>query len=314
MIAVDDSKSLIIGADGQDGKVLQEILSQRSQKYILQNRSSIRDSLGNIKSATSAEEIESIFKYQEISKVYFFAAEHSPALANYDSNGIAQLHKQLDLISDALIVVLESIRRFSPTTKIFFSSSVLIFGTPSESPQSELCPPRPNETYGLFKKISQDIVSFYRENHNIFASSGILFPHESHYRGDNFLFKQIVNFVNSISNGSGEKLAISDLSFTREWNCAFQVMESIIRILDLEKPQDFVVGSGRQSSIEETCRLAFEVKGLDYRDFVIESGERLISRSPNLVADVRKLQTLVGYSPDGDVASLIERTFKKLGK
>ena len=304
---------LIIGADGQDGRVLQEILGQRSRALLLQNRTSIRTSFSSEERMITAQEIELIFKTYQISNVYFLAAEHSPALSKNDSVEIFPLNKQLELISETLISVLESIRKFSPETRFFFSSSVLIFGSPNITPQNEFCEQRPHELYGLAKKLSQDIVAYYRDNLGLFASSGILYPHESHHRSDNFLYKQIINFVRSLDQNPGAKLTISDLSFTREWNCAYQVMESVIGILNHNQPTDFVIGSGVSHSIREICRLAFQEKGFDYQDYVIESGERLISRSPNLVADAAKLQKLVGIAPNGDINSLLKRTFESLG-
>jgi GDPmannose 4,6-dehydratase len=247
-----------------------------------------------------------------IDEVYFLAATHSPARLTDESESRIQLKLHFEILENALVQILETIKSTSPTTRLFFASSALIYGEPKEIPQTENTSSAPIEIYGLFKTMAQEIVSYYRNSLGIFAISGILYPHESEFRKGQFLFMKILQAANLSSVNPNHRLEIVDLDFTREWNCAYQVMECGVSALRIDNPDDFIIGSGKQESVREVCKYSFEVFDLDYEDFIVISPAQMIKRSTNLLSDSTKLLKATGLRPDGDVKSLISRTIVRM--
>jgi GDPmannose 4,6-dehydratase len=303
---------LVVGSGGQDGSILKNLLAQRGGKFFGQSRDKITGPGNKVLGAPSNNLLIELISKEHFSEIYFLAAVHSPAVTPRDTTPKHQFTEQLNLLSDQLLVMLEAIRVHSPQTKFFFASSALIYGMPTTFPQSEMTPPNPIEPYSLFKKISQDIIRFYRETLGLFGVSGILFPHESEFRQDIFLFRKILNAAQNIGNGQREILEIANLDFTREWNCAYQTMEAVLHLMNLDESSDFVIGSGIQKSVREVCEIAFNNYGIDYKKHVVQSGISTLPRSSLLIADPSKLRGAIGFAPDGDVQALISRVSKKL--
>ena len=303
---------LIVGSEGQDGRVLQRILSDEGNNVFRQTRNQLISPTGIDLGKPTQDLLRSIFKDFQIEEMYFLAATHSPAKLEIDSASKKQLEKNFDLLQNSLVEVLEVVREVSPTTRSFFASSALVFGEPNSVPQTENTESSPIEIYGLFKKIAQDIITYYRESHGLFSISGILYPHESEYRKEQFLFRKIIDGAKIASVDSQFKMEIVDLDFTREWNCAYQVLKSATNILRLDEPQDFLIGSGKHESVEKICKYSFEAYGLDFEDFVTPSSAQLIPRSTNLLANPDKLFKATGNHPDGDAKGLVERTISRM--
>jgi len=306
------SSVLIVGSNGQDGLILQEILQGQRRQIYRSTRHGIVDPDGRPIDESKKDGYRYLICNFKIDEVYFLAAEHSPAQNETLETSQSQLQNQLNLISDSLLQLLELFRVYSPSTKLFFASSALVFGLPTSEPQDESTPRSPNEIYGLFKSLSQEILTFYRETYGLFAFSGILYPHESQYRKENFLFKKIVNAAVKSRNNPDYKLLIADTTFKREWNCAYQTMNSVIELMKLEQPRDFVIGSGIQHSVGDVVELAYAHYDLDYRQFIESSSAALIPRSSMLRANPNNLLASIGSAPDGDVGSLLSRTFSRL--
>ena len=304
--------TLIVGSEGQDGRVLQKILATQGKKIYRQSRNQIISPDGKSLGPPSRELLNSIFSMSRIDEVYFLAATHSPARLTDESESRIQLKLHFEILENALVQILETIKSTSPTTRFFFASSALIYGEPKEIPQTENTSSAPIEIYGLFKTMAQEIVSYYRNSLGIFAISGILYPHESEFRKGQFLFMKILQAANLSSVDPNHRLEIVDLDFTREWNCAYQVMECGVSALRIDNPDDFIIGSGKQESVREVCKYSFEEFDLDYEDFIVISPAQMIKRSTNLLSDPTKLLKATGLRPDGDVKSLISRTIVRL--
>jgi GDPmannose 4,6-dehydratase len=304
--------TLIVGSEGQDGRVLQKILATQGKKIYRQSRNQIISPDGKSLGPPSRELLNSIFSMSKIDEVYFLAATHSPARLTDESESRIQLKLHFEILENALVQILETIKSTSPTTRFFFASSALIYGEPKEIPQTENTSSAPIEIYGLFKTMAQEIVSYYRNSLGIFAISGILYPHESEFRKGQFLFMKILQAAKLSSVDPNHRLEIVDLDFTREWNCAYQVMECGVSALRIDNPDDFIIGSGKQESVREVCKYSFEEFDLDYEDYIVISPAQMIKRSTNLLSDSTKLLKATGLRPDGDVKSLISRTIVRM--
>ena len=311
MVLLEPSR-LIVGSEGQDGSILKALFSQSDGKIFRQSRDKLIGPGDKVLGEPNPKLLADLISQRDFSEIYFLAAVHSPAIVEKKSTFRNQFTEQLDLLTDHLIEILEAIRTHSPNTKLFFSSSALVYGTPKAVPQNEMTLPNPSEPYSLFKKISQDVINYYRETYGVFGVSGILYPHESEFRKDNFLFKQILTSAKSISEGESEYLEIANLDFTREWNCAYQTMQAVIALMKLDEPEDYVVGSGIQKTVREICEIAFDFYGLDFKQHVVSSGVSTLPRSNLLIADPSKLRRAIGFAPDGDVQALVNRVSEKL--
>jgi len=307
-------EALIVGSEGQDGRVLQNILAKQGKKFYRQSKNIVISPDGKHLGAPTRDLLKSIFKSSEIGQVYFLAATHSPARFNDEHSSEIQLARHFEILQDGMIQILETIKKESPTSRFFFASSALVFGEPKEIPQTEQTTIAPTETYGLFKSIGQEIVTFYRDNLGIFSNSGILYPHESEYRKEQFLFMKIVEAARRASLGSNDRLEIVDPDFTREWNCAYQVMECAKKTLEIEMPADYIIGSGIQESVKEICKLSFQTFDLNFEEFIDVSSAKMIRRSSNLISNPTELSKAIGQHPDGDIKSLISRTYSRMQK
>jgi GDPmannose 4,6-dehydratase len=304
--------TMIVGSSGQDGLILQELLKTREINIIQINRSQIVHPNNEIQSTVSEEHIKAVIHNYQINEIYFLASISAAASSAKNEIKIERSSEELDLLK-LLIYILNEFKTKPEKVKIFIASSALIFGNPKLIPQNEACTISPIENYSLFKSLIHSIVDYYRINHNLRIILGILYPHESKHRKPEYLFRRIVDAAQLNLLGSMQKLEISNLNFTREWNCAYQVMLACVKLMELECFENFVVGSGVQYNIEHACELVFGHFGLDSRDYVLSKNSPLIMRSPNLIANPKKLQETIAFVPDGNLKFLIERNYPRSG-
>jgi len=305
---------LIVGSDGQDGKVLTKILQQEGSNIFSMNRKSLIEPKLNLYNSDMQIQIANILTRNVINEVYFLASPSHPASSVLTVSQQNEISANLDLFNNKLIFLLEAIKNSSPNTKFFFASSALIFGEPNKIPQDEETEVVPQEVYSVFKQISHDVIKYYRDVLDLFIVTGILYPHESEFRKSNYLFSEIIKNALLANKKDSQLLSVSNIAFKREWNCAYQVMNSSIKSLRLERPSDYIIGSGIQYSVEQVCFYAFDYFGLNYKEYLVESNFPIAQRSENLVANPSKLRKAIGYCPDGDVKALIARTYLNLEK
>lgn len=163
---------------------------------------------------------------------------------------------------DALGVLrlLEAIRicGLEKKTKFYQASSSEMFGKVAETPQTELTPFHPRSPYGVAKLFGYWIVKNYRESYGMFASNGILFNHESPHRGENFVTRKITRAVSRIHHDLEEVLYLGNLDARRDWGHANDYVEAMWKILQHNKPDDFVIATGKQYSVRDFVSWAFE--------------------------------------------------------
>lgn len=304
---------LIVGSNGQDGQVLQEILKEENASIFRKNRNTVISPNGKKYINIEGNNLKSIFLSNDIDEVYFLAATNFSASQTTIHSTQAEVKLQLDLLINELIELLEIIHINSPKTKIFFASSALVFGNTSAYPQDEMTLTEPTEIYALFKVLCQEVLFYYRNKFDLFIVIGILYPHESEFRKPEFLFPTIIHHAYLAKSGHATKLEIVDLDFRREWNCAYQVMQACVDSLRLKIPDNYIVGSGIQYSVSEICSIVFGQFDLNFENFVFKSSQIIRERNPNLIANPVKLFNALGSVPDGNAESLIQRVFNKLG-
>lgn len=203
--------------------------------------------------------------------------------------------------------MLEALRKAAPRARFYQASSSEQFGKVVETPQRESTPFYPRSPYGVAKVYGHWITVNYRESFDLFAVSGILFNHESPRRGLEFVTRKISDGVARIKLGLQRELRLGNLDARRDWGFAGDYVEAMWRMLQLESPDDFVIGTGDTYSVREFCDAAFGAVGLDYREFVVQD-ERFFrpAEVDLLVADPAKAKTVLEWTPRVGFRQLVE--------
>ena len=259
--------ALIFGVTGQDGAYLSKFLLKKgytvhgvkrrgstlntyriddiySDPLIKKNKFYLH--YGDI---TDSIAVFNIIKKINPSEIYNLAAQSHVAVSfeipEYTTN------------TDALgtLRILEAITKINKKIKFYQAGSSEMFGKVVERPQTEKTPFYPRSPYGVAKLYSHWITINYRESYNIFASNGILFNHESPLRGETFVTKKIVKALCRIKQKKQKKLILGNLYSKRDWGHAIDYVEAIWKILQHNRPDDFVICTGKQYSIKQFINL-----------------------------------------------------------
>jgi GDPmannose 4,6-dehydratase len=201
--------------------------------------------------------------------------------------------------------LLEAVRLVDPGIRFYQASSSEMFGKVRQTPQNETTPFHPRSPYGVAKAFGHWITVNYRESFGIYAASGILFNHESPRRGREFVTRHVTEHVARIKLGLADELPIGNLEARRDWGFAGDYVEAMWKMLQLPEPADYVIGTGRQHSVGDFIRLAFDHVGLDADDFVRLDPRRLRpAEVDTLLADPSKAREELGWSPSTSLEEL----------
>jgi GDPmannose 4,6-dehydratase len=194
--------------------------------------------------------------------------------------------------------MLEAIRFVNPKIRFYQASSSEMFGKVVEVPQKETTPFYPRSPYGVAKVYGHWITVNYRESFDMYAVSGILFNHESPRRGLEFVTRKISDGVARIKMGMAKELRLGNLDAQRDWGFAGDYVEAMWRMMQQDKPDNFVIGMGEDHSVREFCEIAFGHVDLDYKEFVVQD-ERFYrpAEVDLLIADPSKARSVLGWEP-----------------
>lgn len=324
-----NKKAFITGITGQDGSYLTELLLEKDYEVAGFIRRNATNDLGNIKHLRSDIKIyygdllcpESIalalydFKPDEI---YNLAAQSSPLASFKDKIGTTMI------TGVGAVSVFERAKDVVPQAKIYQASTSEMFGAPPVVPQNEETPFLPANPYAAAKLYAHHMANIARrdKNHPQFISCGILFNHESPRRGLNFVTRKISVAVACIKNNKkadiplnevGEpivqngKLKLGFLGSKRDWGYSPDYIEAMWLMLQQDKPDDFVVATGEVHTVEDFCREAFAVVGLNWKDYVVTDPEFIppIETGP-LCGDCGKSKKVLGWRPKTAFKELVK--------
>jgi GDPmannose 4,6-dehydratase len=241
-------------------------------------------------------------------EIYFLAAFHhsseDPPLDDRDL-----IERSLEVNTLALNNVLSGIAKESPGSRLFFAASSRIFGVPTNAPQDETTPINPVCPYGISKAAGLQLCRYYRHQRGVFASVGIFYNHESPLRPNRFISQKIVSAAVRISRGSKEKLVIGDLNALVDWGYAPDYVLAAWQILQLDEPDDFVIGAGVTHSVLEFVEAAFIALGMDWTKHVTEDAALLTRTAPGSIlrADTGKLHRRTGWRPRVSFEAMVEK-------
>jgi len=205
--------------------------------------------------------------------------------------------------------LLEAVRECQDSTgyqiRFYQASSSEMFGEVQEVPQTEKTPFHPRSPYGVAKLYAHWITINYRESYDLHGSCGILFNHESPRRGETFVTRKITRAVGRIKHGLQDKLYLGNLDAQRDWGFAGDYVEAMWRMLQQEKPDDYVIATGKMISVRKFCELSFGEVGLDYQDYVaIDPRYYRPAEVDELLGDPQKAKAELGWEPTVDVEGL----------
>jgi GDPmannose 4,6-dehydratase len=309
-------RALVTGITGQDGSYLAEWLFQKGYEVFgMVRRSSgdnlerIRHLLGQIMLVTGdlldQSSLISIVRKVQPDEVYNLGAqsfvpaswEQPIATTQYTALGVAR--------------ILEAIRLERPQARFYQASSSEMFGRAVEVPQHERTPFYPRSPYGVAKSYGHWVTVNYRESHQLFAVSGILFNHESPRRGKEFVSRKVTDGVARIAHGLATELRLGNLDARRDWGFAGDYVEAMWSMLQQDSPDDYVIATGETHSVRELVEIAFSAAGLDWTQYVLLDPKLLRPAEVELLqGDYTKARTHLGWKPKVSFRELIEMMVK----
>jgi GDPmannose 4,6-dehydratase len=203
-------------------------------------------------------------------------------------------------------VMLEAVRLEAPGARFYQASSSEMFGLIQEPIQNERTPFYPRSPYAVAKLYGHWMTVNYRESFGLHANSGILFNHESPLRGIEFVTRKVTDAVARIKLGLARELVMGNLEAMRDWGHARDFVKAMHLMLQQEKPDDYVVATGRSTTIREMCAMAFRHVGLNYEDFVTTDPAFLRPAEVDVLrGDASKAREVLGWRPETTLEEMI---------
>lgn len=305
-------KALITGITGQDGSYLAELLLAKGyQVHGLIRRASGNnlDRITNIEhrlnlhygDMSDAGSLAAVVQVVRPDEVYNLAAM-SHVRISYDIPAAT-----IDITGAGFARLIEAVRQHAPEAKVYQAGSSEMFGRVLETPQTEKTPFYPRSPYGCAKAYAFNIARCYREGYGMQIYNGILFNHESPRRGENFLSRKVAKAVARIAQGQQSKLVLGNLDAKRDWGYAKEYVEWIWRIVQSDKPDDFVIATGETHTVQEFVERAFARLGMNWIDFV--EFDQSLTRPAEvdlLLGDATKSKEVLGFEPQVKFEQLVD--------
>ncbi len=308
-------RALITGVTGQDGAYLSQLLLEKGYEvYGLLRRSSSADVIGTrLKwlgiyddvrliegNLTDLSSLMRVIRETRPDEVYNLAAQ-SFVKTSWDQPILTG-----QVTSLGATLVLEAIRIEKPDTRFYQASSSEMYGLVQEPVQSETTPFYPRSPYAVAKLYGHWITVNYRESFNMHASSGILFNHESPLRGIEFVTRKVTDGVARIKLGLAKDLRLGNIDAQRDWGHARDYVKAMWLMLQQERADDYVVATGRTTTVRDMCEIAFRHVGLKAEDhIVIDPAFFRPAEVDILLGDPSKARATLGWSATTSLEEMI---------
>jgi GDPmannose 4,6-dehydratase len=305
--------ALITGITGQDGAYLSKLLLDRGYAVHGIDRRTSTPTTERLHYLNVAERVTlldgdvtdqgSLVRALEIAEpdeVYNLAAQsfvgsswRQPVLTA-EVNGVGAVN------------VLEAIRRVNPKIRVYQASTSEMFGLVTEPVQTETSRFHPRSPYAVAKLFAHWTTINYRESYGMFACAGILFNHESPLRGIEFVTRKITDGVARIKHGLAKELRMGNLEAKRDWGFSGDYVRAMRLMLQAERPREYVVATGRITSVQEFCQIAFSSAGLEWRDYVKVDPQFVRSAEvPALCGNAARVKADLGWEPTTSLEELV---------
>ena len=307
--------ALVTGVTGQDGAYLSQLLLGKGYRVIgLMRRSASSDVIGerlrwlgilndvelvdaNLTDLSSLIRVITTYQPDEVYNLAaqsFVAASWQQPLLTGNVTGLGAAN------------VLEAVRLMRPQARFYQASSSEMFGMIQEPKQSERTPFYPRSPYAAAKLYAHWMTVNYRESFGMHASSGILFNHESPLRGIEFVTRKVTDGVARIKLGLAKELPLGNLNATRDWGHARDYVQAMWRMLQQEEADDYVIATGRTTSIQDLCRIAFGHAGLNAEDHVTTRSDLIRPAEVDiLLGDASKAHQALGWKAETTLEDMV---------
>jgi len=308
-------RALVTGITGQDGAYLAQLLLSKGYEVNgLLRRSASADIIderlrwlgiagevrmhdGNLTDLSSLIRVIQQVKPEEVYNLgaqSFVKSSWNQPILTGQVTGIGATH------------MLEAVRLAAPEARFYQASSSEMYGLIQECPQTEKTPFYPRSPYAVAKLYAHWSTVNYRESFGLHASSGILFNHESPLRGIEFVTRKVTDGVARIRLGLAKVLELGNLDASRDWGHAKDYVRAMWLMLQQDRPDDYVVATGRTTSVRDMCRIAFDHVGLSWEEFVRTSQTYLRPAEVDvLLGDCTKAKTMLGWQPEISLEDMI---------
>jgi len=295
-------RALITGISGQDAGWLAELLLSKDYEVFGLKRRTSNGSLCRVEhlldririiegDMTDAFSLSAAVRQSRPDEIYNLAAQ------SFVKVSFQQPEMTGNITGLGVTRLLEAVKTCAPKAKMFHCSTSEMFGL-TPPPQNENSPFHPRSPYGCAKMYAYWMTVNYRESYGMFVSNGIMFNHASRKRGPEFVSQKIAQGVASIHHGFSKTLELGNLEAKRDWGHAKDVVEAMWLVLQQDKPDDFVIGTGEAHSVRDFCQLAFQRVGLDYEKHVVINPEFYRPAEVDyLLADASKARRVLGWVP-----------------
>jgi len=307
-----DRTALITGITGQDGSYLAELLLAKGYRVVgVVRRSSTThyERIGHLEGKVELVSADLLDQHSLVDAV----RECKPdEIYNLAAQSFVQTSWRQPVLTGEFTALgvtrmLEAALKAAPEARFYQASSSEMFGKVVETPQRESTPFYPRSPYGVAKVYGHWITVNYRESFGLYAVSGILFNHESPRRGLEFVTRKVTDAAARIKLGLQTELRLGTLDARRDWGFAGDYVDAMWRMLQLDQPDDFVIGTGQTHSVRDLCEMAFAVVGLDWQDYVRQDPRFMRPAEVDLlVADPSKAERELGWKPTVTFQRLVE--------
>ncbi len=307
--------ALITGIMGQDGPYLAKFLIEKGYKVYGMTRRYSNPNFSNIEYLGIGDQIEyvegdltdessllNIIKSVRPNEVYNLAAQ------SFVGSSWEQAKLTTEINALGVLYLLNSIKYFSPTSKYYQASTSEMFGVSHDDGfQDEKTFFHPRSPYGISKVYAYWMTVNFRESYNMFTCNGILFNHESPLRGIQFVTRKITDGVARIKLGLADELHLGNLEPRRDWGFAGDYVEAMYLMLQQDKPDDYVVATGNNHSVEDFVKAAFSAAGIeDWHKYVkIDPRFKRPAEVPNLKGRPDKAFKQLGWKPKVSFEELV---------
>jgi GDPmannose 4,6-dehydratase len=304
-MSINPKRALICEVSGQDGAYLAEFLLNKGYEVWGTSRDAQVSAFtnlallgirGRVKTISMASnDFRSVL--QAIStcnpdEIYNLAGQSSVGLS------FEQPAETLESIATGTLNLLEAIRFLEIPVKFYNAGSSECFGDVGANPADENSHFQPRSPYAVAKSTAHWLVTNYRSAYNLFACTGILFNHESPLRPPRFVTRKIVQTALQISKGLTDKLVLGDLSIKRDWGWSKEYVEAMWLMLQIEKPEDFVIATGEANTLQEFVATAFAALDLDWQDYVVQDMKLFrLSEIRHSCGNPSKAKNVLGWEP-----------------
>lgn len=306
-------KALITGVTGQDGAYLSKLLLSKGYDVygLIARRSTdttwrlrelgvendvhyVDGDMGDVSSLMRAMEISKADEVYNLAAQSFVGSSWSQPLLTAHVSGLGVAN------------ILEAVRSVNSKAHFYQASTSEMFGLIQAERQSESTPFYPRSPYGVVKLYGHWLTVNYRESFGVHASSGILFNHESPLRGIEFVTRKVTDAVAKIKLGKQQELRLGNIDAKRDWGFAGDYVEAMWLMLQQEKPADYVIATGRTTTVRDMVEIAFDHVGLDYeKHLVIDPAFFRPAEVDVLLGDPTKANTNLGWKAKTELRELI---------